>query len=182
MKPLKQAPCAVHLFTDASVYLPTKVSAWAGVIIRDMGTSIMLSGVTGEQGPHSPAVEVMAARYALQGGAKRDLIIPGDTVIINTDFKELVSAMRGRVEWKDARMSWEFEQLRQLEASLGIILCARHVHGHAAEDTGDWRCIINRHVDQEARRIARKEHKRRLAENRARKLEKKARAKADANA
>lgn len=153
-------PMVVQVFCDASVFAHSQTSAWAGLIIRGL-KSEMLSGLTASQVKLTTHVELMALENSLKGGMHRGLILAGDTVIAHIDAQQIPRAIHGSLAFKHDEFAEAFARIQALETGGGFTLVAKHVRAHQADNTGDWRGILNRHIDQQARRVAKREHMRR---------------------
>jgi ribonuclease HI len=149
-----------HLFTDASCIHGRSISSWAALLIDGMQSHFKASLI--DDYATSTIAEALAVRMALSefNGA----IGSGDAVIVHSDCAAMIAHLGGNVRKPPAcaRLAAEIEEIKAIAARREILIRGEWIRGHSTADTTDWRSLINRRVDLEARRLTRQENRRRL--------------------
>lgn len=143
----------VTIIADAS-YCPETDKAGYGFWIASQRGKAGGDGVLESHVGNNIVAEMMALLNALHVAVRRGLVIPKDSVLLQTDCQPAIDAFNGRrsniTEQEKELVSWYKEFVSSNELHMRL----KHVKGHTKSD--DARFVVNNICDRKARRNMRK--------------------------
>ena len=156
-------PSVLHLFTDASFIHQRGIASWGAMLIDGLSSHTQ-AGLIGARIQNATQGEAHAVRLALSHF--RDLIVPGDTLLVHTDNQGVSLQLHERDFMdppSDRIFREQMEEIRAIAEQAQCILISKWIKAHQGKATECWRSIINQHVDFLARSISKEENSRRIA-------------------
>lgn len=143
---------ALHLFTDAGHFSPTKTGSWAAILLdKQAGENFEVAGALKGDVTSSTQAEISAVANGLHWFCKIGRIAAGQSVVVHCDNKAVVNKLNGfnrKSRGKSAQaVQLALHHVQTTAERCGVELTAQWVKGHQKIDSQEWRAAWNRKAD-----------------------------------